>query len=882
MKHKKIIVVLVLFILNIVFIGKVYGVSGPSVITWSTGSASSSTSISGTGGFIETAVGFRISVYSDTFALKGSIVITDGTPATHFSKPNDSALNSKKYNGFANSPTVADTRLNSWIPKYNFGPGGLQAKLEDKNYEILTALLNILIEENKEKNISLNATDYIIVEPMIKITTQSLSSTIKCEQKRSCTFNTAEVPQYARTCPANYLKGGFTVPGSYIEYSESFDYFGKQTGKFTIEFDEYKGCTRSAEYTDYESYFLTLYEFYASNAVNSNYACIGENEHSGTDVFGICYDDYAIIPIAKSIYFYRDLKNGNAVLLKKASDYSSFIECVRNKKGGCAIGAWQFNKISPKGTIKIEKRVEGTNALITSKPATFRLYEKGDCTGSYKDAQTKSGVVTFDNLNPNLKYSIKELKAPEGYEEPSSNNCIKNITVVGGQTTLKTVYNEPTCATRLQNLGAKPTKAQLVDLWKGYKTKTNLLNFNNPSCTVATCTDGSGGCLTGSYDDATFNENNWSCKTDLVDVNGKTGFCKTTFNLSKTIPDNLSPVKSGQLYFNLDDFNLAHGKIMQGSFAKQCYFLDNPGVNSFNSRKISDYLNDVQLGSIELSIKEDSDVTLTTTNGTSYSYSKDIEYTIPEVWVSNGSGKICTDITHATCKSLGYGILSKLTQVGKEKFRFSLMFNSKRYMGLCQYEANPELVTGCPSSDPSCQSSKLNLEFRIIDVNNPFPGRKNATRRPGSNWRLIGDINNDGNENEIDIDSYQDCISKMGLKCDFDRDGTIGRSDYDIFIKYVTNMYRYYLLNRPNSYGIVPQTGESKVAKYVIELTPSDIKKIRNDNKNKKYDDYNMTCNSNGTNCISTYLSDLYSEGLLLINDSAKRVNGNWLQIKPE
>ena len=121
------------------------------------------------------------------------------------------------------------------------------------------------------------------------------------------------------------------------------------------------------------------------------------------------------------------------------------------------------------------------------------------------------------------------------------------------------------------------------------------------------------------------------------------------------------------------------------------------------------------------------------------------------------------------------------------------------------------------------QGDKLQLEFRSIQVTNAFPGKDGNQRLPGSNWNI---------ENKDEL-----------------------------------------LLNRPNSYGIIPETEERVSPKYVIKLSKENIDKIREDNKNNPqgYEDYNLKCVNEGETCISNYLDTLTSRGVLTINNSEKR-----------
>ncbi len=96
-----------------------------------------------------------------------------------------------------------------------------------------------------------------------------------------------------------------------------------------------------------------------------------------------------------------------------------------------------------------------------------------------------------------------------------------------------------------------------------------------------------------------------------------------------------------------------------------------------------------------------------------------------------------------------------------------------------------------------------NLEFRVISLNNPFPARNGTARLPGKNWL---------NDNTNNV--YQYITNNRGV------------------------VY-YYKKNNPSGdeSNVNPETMYSDMKPiYSITLTPSTMLKIRNYNKNNKYD----------------------------------------------
>ncbi|MBQ2946883.1 MAG: hypothetical protein IJE04_03435 [Bacilli bacterium] len=177
------------------------------------------------------------------------------------------------------------------------------------------------------------------------------------------------------------------------------------------------------------------------------------------------------------------------------------------------------------------------------------------------------------------------------------------------------------------------------------------------------------------------------------------------------------------------------------------------------------------------------------------------------------------------CSFLGYGLISKFKDKGLVELDFGFDFNGKKYKtdeeSFCSYNANQKLIT------TNENDYKLNLFFRTIDVKNSFPGKTNQFRSVGSNWS--------------------------------DDESCSGSSDENSTIKTV-------ITDRNNSFN---QTGDGP--KYKITLTPSTVLKIREDNKNKNYEDFNFTCKNDGNFCISNYLTELRGNYGLTIHSGSKK-----------
>ena len=330
----------------------------------------------------------------------------------------------------------------------------------------------------------------------------------------------------------------------------------------------------------------------------------------------------------------------------------------------------------------------------------------------------------------------------------------------------------------------------------------------------------------------------------VTDIGGNKGRCNVEIKLTNNLNASLLSATAGQLVMKFDDGIIANSTIKVSCLTYHCQKDENDKIvcartsNQINLGSYTNYLKNLYLGR-EGSLSSDdllvpsANPSIEVTSGGSSEYS--VSYKLKGVYANNGDGSIIYNESCTNCKFLGYGKITLLNESGDNRFQFEYSYRFKSNMktssnNYCNYRVEPEIVTcktgHCNSGD---NPQKLNLEFRSIDVNNPFPGKSGNQRTPGSNWKNV------------------------------DRD--------DI------------LLNSPNSYGIILSSNTNKGAKYEIILTPKDIEDIRNYNKNNNYDDYNLTCIDDI--CTSNYLTTLYNEGLLKINNSSKRNLHNLSEIKP-
>lgn len=601
----------------------------------------------------------------------------------------------------------------------------------------------------------------------------------------------------------------------------------------------------------------SLLNKYFSKYLSDNYYVIVEpmavvNQHYGTafELANAFLNDYdcgvngsfcwmyggAMFANKKNGAFYTSIfvKNNITIGNKTFTPRTTSNDCFKNNYCGSGMGIFRIFDIYPekkKAKLTINKVNSVNKRMITSSPTTFEIYNSSNCSGKVvKTVKTSGGTVNIE-LDKGT-YSIKEVGVPSGYEKPKDNCVIKSITLNLGDNKTQTVTNEPNCNTRLADLGSNPSKESLNSLYKLYPKLNGLLNFSNPSCTAVSCNYSKNiSCLSGNFGSLTFNQNNVSCYNETIDVNGNIGYCLTTFNLVNKLGNTNFFAKSGMMPINKD--TLDNALAATGMINKKCLVLGSRTPNSSNIGKYSEYISNIKFDDRNLYVKKDinkisdTDKFLTEVNhsGNWYEYSHSVNYYLNKVYATKKDGKILYEKC-PNCIFLGYGIVSKLTDSGTEDIPFSIKFTNirtktlgytdKDYTNKCKVTLTPELVKDdCDPKKEKCDDNnngKLNLEFRLIDSSNPFPGKSGNGRKVGSNWC-----------------SGTDCKNNNDL------------------IKNIIS-------NRTNSYGKIPSTGAVKNPIYKITLTPDTINKIRDYNKNNPYDDYTLKCDQDGNNCKSTFL----------------------------
>ena len=495
-----------------------------------------------------------------------------------------------------------------------------------------------------------------------------------------------------------------------------------------------------------------------------------------------------------------------------------------------------------KGIINISDILDGQTLIINKTDVSntektvkmigveFYLYDSnnrviGSCTTS------ADGSCSIENVpKSNVPYTLKE-KLKSGYSNEtscsgceSSNGTTFTVKVNSDEPKTINITNKKTCRSEFDALSDedKVSVAKRLELFKRYEY-TNLLNFSldiskEDPCTNAVCSNSLNiGCLSARTSTPDFSSKNLSCFEEPISVGNLTGYCGFEFKLRNKLDTNSSgynfssnvyfgTISSGQLFLKKTDKTIAKGEVI-----KTCYvYGGNENESVTDSSNYNNYIDNLEFNGLELKdhLDKDSDVS-TVDNFAVYKWTYTSEYYLPKVYAHKGSGSVVyeTPSDLSKYKDLGYGLTSKLNAVeGSTKVDFSFdviseyIYDEEFEIGdVCTYDFNKEIV----------KNDKLDLEFRIIDVNNPFPGRNGTTRQVGQNWTYNG--NNSVKNNKLIKSVITDRIDSS-YRCK---------------------------------------------AKYEITLYPDDLRVIRDYNKVTSYDDYNLICDENGENCKSSFLEML-------------------------
>ena len=582
---------------------------------------------------------------------------------------------------------------------------------------------------------------------------------------------------------------------------------------------------------------------------------------------------------------------------------------LKNPKNRAGVALYKIGDIIPTRKLIIKKVKKGTHQTITSDSAEFILYNGSNCNqGSEyepnnKIETTRGGIITYKNL-PFGNYSIKEVKAPEGY---LLNETCVNFTFNKNYLELE-IENEieKECVERFNLLTNKNDIVTRYKIYIDTESKyNNLLNLSidkaSEACSYTACKyPDNYGCLYGNlsmeYDyNATGStrlsipkENvGYACYTSTINGidNNIIGICNTAFEFTNPMEANNPGFKfeaiRGQK-FTAPSYPIGFTQAGTGVLTKKCISIDGNNIsipnnfeNEYKDMVTSVKLNyEVSKGKFVNVVDDNSTITseIITNNSNEIEYRISSDYLFKKSYYDIGSNSkfsfkpfYPSHETEYFMSSSGDPISDN--QEGLIEFGFTINYkinNEANQLSksskICKYELNSELIT---------KQTPLNIEFRVIDIKNPFPGKSgNNDRMIGSNWRgyafskLPKDIVGIKYSNKDQMDVNKELLkkgfySKFGI---FDNSIDCENKELGIVSKLtcksltngiITNDYsyrNYYIKNAVNSYGR-DGSGKSVTPKYTITLTPSTIKNIRKYNATTTYDDFRSACSYGNADC---------------------------------
>ena len=487
---------------------------------------------------------------------------------------------------------------------------------------------------------------------------------------------------------------------------------------------------------------------------------------------------------------------------------------------GYGIGVISYNEIPNNGSLVIIKQDESGKQI--NKKAIFRLYRNSNCIEKNKFSSDISVTGSLNKILVPGNYSVKEITAPDGYIKDSTchNFTIKSPVTSPTFVRVKNKIRINGCEAEFQ--GISNNRYARIQLYDKYPKNTNLLNFSikdaKTACSPATCSSNpTASCFGYSYKINNFSKDNLSCATiDHITDSSKTGathtvFCGVDYSLDNSLnlnSNNLATVQPGMMVLNLDKDSV----VAKLNLEERCYIYYSPGkINAINDFKnayqdnqvIIDTDPEITLDSQTLPMLLSNPTLLydnnTANNYIERKYTAHINYYLNPVYATIGMGEICTtnDISD-DCRLLGYGFISKLNakDYSETEFTIDTKFHDTE-VAACTYKISSELPI-------------KNLEFRSVSKSNPFTGKNGAGRKTGSNWC-----------NGADCSSTNETVKNI-------------------------------ILDKNDSYN---STGDGPI--YRIELKPKDIKHIRENYNDKKYDEFYLDCDQNATNCKSLLLENL-------------------------
>ena len=558
------------------------------------------------------------------------------------------------------------------------------------------------------------------------------------------------------------------------------------------------------------------------------------------------------------------MTNGSRINGVAFSLYDSLDKC-NNKTGAIKSDKTKYN---------LEYKQSGVLEFSNLDKGTYYLRETAAKAG-YDEKPYYNGVEKVDNCYPIIVNDAKNTLISVENKTYCEEEMEKNGLVQG------TDYsNKPAEKQKLINI-----YIYLRD--NKYNDFRNLLNFSSPSCEMATpkpelntsCTSttiSSGTKVKLNNDNlvnSTFGPNDLRQYQKILykdDANNKLGqnaLCVIDYNLNTSFlneyNNGIKKIKAGSILF--EDYQQTNNKLATAELTETCYTFGLSKGSSFaydnGSDSYGNYIYENSgLNILNQNLSSTSSIAYANNSSTGkFSKTYTISYSRTN-YIKKLSGLLLNDlrdnetdvqndikageecIKKGQCIKVG-GLDTKYKGYNEEDpynadYEFIPTIKiTDNYIELletgefeegdkCKFKFEPELIT---YNEENNSKYKMNLEFKIIDTKNPFPGEDGNGRVIGLNWC------------EGLVTSGTECTSTY-------KDGSLNRLVYYETSETISEDIKEKIINAPNSSSTCP--------KYTITLDSKSIQDIREYNKGHTYQEYNVSCDASGNNCTNTFLSD--------------------------